>query len=97
MPICYNVAAITSPVVAGLLANYASNSELPFFRRFPYALPAIASASVALIAFLLVFFKLEEVCSLSLSLSLLFLFMFYFIFHSLCTVLLIVVTLLSDT
>ncbi|KAI1351863.1 major facilitator superfamily domain-containing protein [Xylaria sp. FL0043] len=60
MPICYNVAAIISPVVAGLLANYASNSELPFFRRFPYSLPAIASASVALLAFLLVFFKLKE-------------------------------------
>ncbi|KAI3339093.1 major facilitator superfamily domain-containing protein [Ustulina deusta] len=60
MPICYNVAAIISPVVAGLLANFSSNSELPFFRRFPYALPAIASASVAFMAFLFVFFKLEE-------------------------------------
>ncbi|KAI0548954.1 major facilitator superfamily domain-containing protein [Xylaria curta] len=60
MPICYNVAAITSPVVAGLLANYGSNSELPFFRRFPYALPAIASSSVAFLAFLFVFFKLKE-------------------------------------
>ncbi|KAI1752010.1 major facilitator superfamily domain-containing protein [Xylaria castorea] len=60
MPICYNVAAITSPVVAGLLANYSSNSELPFFRRFPYSLPAIASASVAFVAFVLVFFKLKE-------------------------------------
>ncbi|KAI0517349.1 major facilitator superfamily domain-containing protein [Xylaria bambusicola] len=60
MPICYNVAAITSPVVAGLLANYASSSDLPFFRLFPYSLPAIASASVALIAFLFVFFKLKE-------------------------------------
>ncbi len=64
MPICYNVAAIISPVVAGLLANFSSNSELPFFRRFPYALPAIASASVAFMAFLFVFFKLEEVCAL---------------------------------
>ncbi|KAI0443808.1 major facilitator superfamily domain-containing protein [Xylaria telfairii] len=60
MPICYNVAAIISPVVAGLLADYSSNSGLPFFRRFPYALPAIASASVAFIALLLVFFKLKE-------------------------------------
>ncbi|KAI1364325.1 major facilitator superfamily domain-containing protein [Xylaria arbuscula] len=60
MPICYNVAAITSPVVAGLLANYASSSDLPFFRHFPYSLPAIASASVALIAFLFVFFMLKE-------------------------------------
>ncbi|KAI0476644.1 major facilitator superfamily domain-containing protein [Xylaria cf. heliscus] len=60
MPICYNVAAIISPVVAGLLASVSRNSELPFFRRFPYALPAIASASVAFIAFLLVFFKLKE-------------------------------------
>ncbi|KAI1311778.1 major facilitator superfamily domain-containing protein [Xylaria venustula] len=60
MPICYNVAAITSPVIAGLLANYSSNSDLPFFRRFPYALPAIASASVAWLAFLCVFFKLKE-------------------------------------
>ncbi|KAI1733937.1 major facilitator superfamily domain-containing protein [Xylaria scruposa] len=60
MPICYNVAAITSPVVAGILANYGSSSELPFFRRFPYALPAIASSSVAFLAFLFVFFKLKE-------------------------------------
>ncbi|KAI1176851.1 major facilitator superfamily domain-containing protein [Nemania sp. FL0916] len=60
MPICYNVAAITSPVIAGLLANVGTNSDLPFFRRFPYSLPAIASASVALAAFLFVFFKLKE-------------------------------------
>ncbi|KAI0449778.1 major facilitator superfamily domain-containing protein [Xylaria acuta] len=60
MPICYNVAAIISPVVAGLLANIGSNSELPFFRRFPYSLPAIASSSVAFIAFVFVFFTLKE-------------------------------------
>lgn len=64
MPICYNVAAITSPVIAGLLANYASSSDLPFFRHFPYSLPAIASASVALVAFLFVFFMLKEVSGL---------------------------------
>ncbi|GAW18408.1 hypothetical protein ANO14919_078830 [Xylariales sp. No.14919] len=60
MPICSTIASIISPVLAGLLADFSSKSELPFFRRFPYALPAIASASVPFLTFLLVFFKLKE-------------------------------------
>ncbi|OTA98014.1 hypothetical protein M426DRAFT_326315 [Hypoxylon sp. CI-4A] len=65
MPLAYNIAAIISPMVAGLLADLAgqypqSFGQLSFFRRFPYAPPAMASASVVLMAFLLVFFKLKE-------------------------------------
>ncbi|KAI1264372.1 major facilitator superfamily domain-containing protein [Xylariaceae sp. FL1019] len=60
MPMCYNVAAITAPVVAGLLANISSKSDQTFFKKFPYSLPAIGSASVAFVAFVLVFFLLKE-------------------------------------
>ncbi|KAI3326732.1 major facilitator superfamily transporter [Xylariaceae sp. AK1471] len=65
MPMCYNTAAISSPIVAGLLANLAgqypeSFGQISFFRQFPYAPPAIASALVVLTAFLLAFFTLKE-------------------------------------
>ncbi|KAI8635623.1 major facilitator superfamily transporter [Xylariaceae sp. FL1651] len=65
MPLCYNIAAIISPIVAGLLANLAgqypdSFGQFSFFRLFPYAPPAMASGLVVLTAFLLVFFKLKE-------------------------------------
>jgi MFS family permease len=67
MPMCYNVAVIVSPMMAGLLANLAESypkyfGENPFLRRFPYAPPAIASGLVVLFALLLVFFCLREVC-----------------------------------
>jgi hypothetical protein len=66
MPMCYNTAAISSPIVAGLLANLAGQypdtfGQISFFRRFPYAPPAIASALVVLTAWLLAFFTLKEV------------------------------------
>ncbi|KAI9150091.1 Major facilitator superfamily multidrug transporter mfsB [Paramyrothecium foliicola] len=65
MPMAYNVAAISSPMVAGFLADLAGQypdtfGNIAFLRRFPYAPPAIASGSVVLIAFLLVFFTLVE-------------------------------------
>ncbi|KAH9906664.1 MFS general substrate transporter [Xylariomycetidae sp. FL2044] len=65
MPMCYNIAVILSPMVAGLLANLPAQypnsfGQISFFREFPYAAPAIASALTVLTAFLLVFFKLKE-------------------------------------
>ncbi|KAI0883625.1 MFS general substrate transporter [Annulohypoxylon maeteangense] len=70
MPLAYNIAAIVSPMVAGLLADLAgqypqSFGQISFFRQFPYAPPAIASALVTLTAFLLVFFKLKETHSIA--------------------------------
>ncbi|KAI1089667.1 major facilitator superfamily domain-containing protein [Rostrohypoxylon terebratum] len=66
MPLAYNIAVIVSPMVAGLLADLASQypqsfGQISFFRQFPYAPPAIVSALVTLAAFLFVFFKLKEV------------------------------------
>ncbi len=66
MPLAYNIAAILSPMVAGLLVDLPGQYPQAFgpdsfFRHFPYAPPATASAMVVLIAFLLVFFKLKEV------------------------------------
>ncbi|KAH8655508.1 major facilitator superfamily domain-containing protein [Xylariales sp. PMI_506] len=65
MPFCYNIAVITSPMVAGLLADLPGQypetfGQISFLRRFPYAPPAIASSMVVLVAFLLAFFKLKE-------------------------------------
>ncbi|KAI1826552.1 major facilitator superfamily domain-containing protein [Xylaria intraflava] len=65
MPMCYNVAAISSPIVAGLLADLAAQYPdsfglIPFFREFPYAPPAMASSFVAFAAFILAFFMLKE-------------------------------------
>lgn len=68
MPMCYNVAVIVSPMMAGLLANLAGSypqyfGENLFLRRFPYAPPAIASGLIVLLALVLVFFCLREVCA----------------------------------
>ncbi|KAI1324494.1 MFS general substrate transporter [Xylariaceae sp. FL0255] len=65
MPMCYNISAIISPLIAGLLADLAGQypntlGQIWFFRRFPYVPPAAVSASVSLIAWLLVFFNLKE-------------------------------------
>lgn len=66
MPISFNVAAVLSPLVAGQLADLAGRyperfGHVSFLTNHPFAPPALMDGLVLSIAFIVVFFFLEEV------------------------------------
>ncbi|OHW99224.1 major facilitator superfamily transporter [Colletotrichum incanum] len=65
LPISFNVAAMTSPLMAGQLADLAGKypeifGDNDFLKAWPYAPPALLSGFIMLLAFFSVFFFLEE-------------------------------------
>ncbi|OLN96879.1 putative membrane protein YCR023C-like protein 5 [Colletotrichum chlorophyti] len=65
LPISFNVAAMTSPLMAGQLADLAGKyptyfGNNAFLKAWPYAPPALLSGLLLLVAFFAVFFFLEE-------------------------------------
>lgn len=65
MPLCFNVGALVGPPIAGFLVTYAQQyaGEDNFLGTWPYAPPMLLMGSIILLAFLSVFFLLEEVGS----------------------------------
>lgn len=67
LPMTFNIGVIVGPILGGLLADPASSypslfGEVEFFRRFPYALPNLVSASFLFLAAISAWLRLEEVC-----------------------------------
>ncbi|ETS81438.1 hypothetical protein PFICI_06440 [Pestalotiopsis fici W106-1] len=65
MPMTFNVGIIVGPVLGGLLSDPAASypgvfGSIQFFNRFPYALPNLVSAGIALCALVGVWLCLEE-------------------------------------
>ncbi|TLD18021.1 hypothetical protein PspLS_10431 [Pyricularia sp. CBS 133598] len=65
LPLMFNFAAICSPLIGGQLVNLATRfpnalGHNQFLLAWPYALPALVTGFLGLIAFLLVLFFLEE-------------------------------------
>jgi MFS family permease len=63
---CFNIGIIIGPIMGGLLADPAGSypqyfGDVKWLQQFPYAPPNILSAFILFIAFILVFFGLEEV------------------------------------
>ena len=63
--LCWPLGSIIGPILGGTFSNPADKFpllDIPFLRRYPYAMPCLVASGFSVFGVTLAYFLMEEVC-----------------------------------